>query len=153
MFIIEDTRQKKEKHENKHRYWVGSGTPWIRSGLPFGDYWAAPDVAVDTKQDIKEVAVNLCGNGKERKRFRDECDKAKTAGCMLVFLIEDKHYTDIDDLFGERIWIHDGRIIPGDSIAQEMYSLQERFGVRFRFCSPADAGRMVVEILEEGGDA
>ena len=72
---------------------------------------------------------------------------------MLVFLIEDKHYTEIDDLFGERIWIHDGRIIPGDSIAQEMYSFQERFGVRFRFCSPADAGRMVVEILEEGGNA
>lgn len=150
MLIIEDTRNKAGKHENLHRSWVRSGTPWVRSGLLFGDYWAAPRVAVDTKQDIQEIGVNLCGSGAERKRFRAECDKAKTAGCRLVFLIEDKRYADIKDLFGKTIWIHDGRTISGDSIASEMYALQERFGVEFRFCSPADAGEIIKEILEEG---
>lgn len=150
--IIEDTRQKKDKHDAKHRYWVQTGTPYIRSGLPFGDYWATPRIAIDTKQDIKEIALNVCGNTHEKKRFRDECDKAKTAGCKLVFLIEDKHYTGTDDLYGKSIWIHDGRVISGDSIATGMNQLHERFGVEFRFCDPADAGRIIKELLEEGGD-
>jgi len=148
MFIIEDTRQKEGKHDMKHRYWVQTGVGRARSALWFGDYWAAPKVAVDTKQDIKEIAVNLCGNRKEKNRFREECDKAKTAGCKLVFLIEDKNYETIDDLYGSRIWIHDGRTISGDSIATEMHSLMERFGVDFMFCEPEEAGRVIKEILE-----
>ena len=153
MLIIEDTRQKKNKHEAKHRYWIKTGTPFIRSGLPFGDYWAAPRISIDTKQSIKEVAINLCGRPEERKRFREECDKAKTAGCKQIYLIEDKKYSCIDDLWGEGVWVHDGRVITGDSIAMRMHELQERYGCEFRFCDPSDAGRVIVEMLEQAGES
>ena len=99
MLIIEDTRNKKDKHENKHRYWVKTSTPWIRASLPFGDYWPTPKISIDTKQDIHEIAANLCGAAKEKRRFREECKKAMNADCRMVFLIEDKQYESVEDLF------------------------------------------------------
>ena len=70
--IIEDTRQKRDKHALKNEFWASHEVNVIRSGLPFGDYWRAPTVAVDTKQDIVEMAMNLCGSAAETKRVREE---------------------------------------------------------------------------------
>lgn len=147
--IIEDTRNKLEKHSTKHTYWEESGVGLIRCKLPFGDYSLPPKVAVDTKQDIHEIGLNMCGSMAEKKRFREECKLAQSAGCRLVFLIEDKHYKEIPDLYGQKIYLHNKQIIPGDQLATAMYVMQERYGVRFEFCDPEDAGRRVVEILEE----
>ncbi len=150
MLIVEDTRNKTGKHENKHRYWDEAGTAWARSALLFGDYWPTPKVAVDTKQDIQEVVANMCGAGKEKARFRRECQKAKAAGCKLIFLIEDKRYHVPEDLIGKQIYILNGQTIPGDQAYLAMRMHEERYGCEFRFCDPADAGRVIVEILEEG---
>lgn len=146
--IIEDTRQKADKHENKHKYWAEVGAGWLRSGLPFGDYWPAPKIAIDTKQDILEVAANMCGAAKEKKRFREECKKAKEAGCKLVFLIEDSRFRTPDDLFGKKIWLHNGQVIPGDQIALAMRIHEERYGCEFWFCCPEESGRVIKELLE-----
>lgn len=151
MLIIEDTRNKDGKHQRKHDYWNEAGVDWLRSALPFGDYCAAPKVAVDTKQDIQEVVANMCGAGKEKARFRRECEKAQAAGCRLIFLIEDRRYSDPKDLIGGQIYIHNGQIIPGDQAYLAMMMHQERYGCEFRFCDPADSGRIIVEILEGGG--
>ena len=147
--IVEDTRQKAGKHENKHEHWAQTGTAWIRSALPFGDYWPTPRVAIDTKENIQEIAANMCGASKEKTRFRKECTKARDAGCKLVFLIEDKGYSGINDLWGQKIWIHTGQVIPGDQLAKAMLIMQERYGIEFRFCSPEDSGRIIKELLED----
>ena len=147
--IIEDTRQKTGKHENKHRYWDDAGTEWIRSALAFGDYWPAPKIAVDTKENIQEIASNMCGAVKERNRFREECKKAKSFGCKLIFLIEDSRYNEINDLWGEKIWIHTGQTIPGDQLAKAMMIMQERYGIEFWFCDPEESGRVIEELLED----
>jgi ribosome-associated protein len=149
--IVEDTRQKADKHENKHDYWNAAGVDWLRSALPFADYWPTPRIAIDTKQDIQEIAMNMCGAGKEKKRFREECKKARDAGCKLVFLIEDSRYSGPEDLIGKKIFIHSGQILPGDQVAMAMRMHEERYGCEFRFCSPEDAGRLIVEILEQEG--
>ena len=146
--IIEDTRQKTGKHENKHKYWDEIGTPWLRSALPFGDYWAAPRVAIDTKQDIQEVVANMCGAGKEKARFRRECQKAQAAGCKLIILIEDKRYNVPEDLLGTKIYILNGQTIPGDQAYLAMKMHEERYGVEFWFCDPAESGRVIKELLE-----
>lgn len=148
MMLVEDTRQKADKHRNKHEYWKLTGTEWIRSALPFGDYWPTPRVAVDTKQDIQEVVANMCGAGKEKRRFREECKKAQAAGCRLIFLIEDKRYNVPEDLIGKQVYLHNGQTIPGDQAFMAMKMHEERYGVEFWFCDPAESGRVIKELLE-----
>ena len=148
--IIEDTRNKAGKHENKHKHWDKTGLKWLRSSLPFGDYWPTPKVAIDTKQDIQEIAGNMCGAAKEKRRFRAECEKARDAGCKLIYLIEDHRYERIEDLYGKKIWIHTGQVIPGDQLALAMLTVQSRYGCEFWFCDPADSGRIIQELLNDG---
>lgn len=147
--IIEDTRQKAEKHENKHEYWQQIGESVVRSALPFGDYWSAPKIAIDTKQDISEIAYNMCGPAREKKRFREECKKAQEAGCKLIFLIEDRKYTAPDGVIGGNVWLHSGQVIPGDQVFMAMKMHEERYGCEFWFCDPDESGRVVMEILHE----
>ena len=147
--IIEDVNQKKGKHVLKNEYWESQGVAVERCHLPWGDYIAAPKVAVDTKQDIVEITTNMCGSMNEKRRFREECKGAQAAGCKLVFLIEDKRYNQIGDLYGEKVWLHTGQIIPGDQVARAMETMAARYGCEFRFCRPEDAGRIVEEILND----
>ena len=145
--IIEDTRQKKNLHKSKHEYWESEHVNIVRSALPFGDYIVAPQIAVDTKQNIHEIAVNLCGAGNEKRRFANECKKARDAGCELIFLIEDKDYQSIEDLFGKSIYIFSGQVIPGDQLAVAMHTVQNRYGCKFMFCKPEESGKVISEIL------
>lgn len=147
--IIEDVNQKKGKHALKNEYWSSEGVDVIRCHLPFGDYIAAPSIAVDTKQDIVEITTNMCSGMGEKRRFREECKKAQAAGCKLIFLIEDPRYERIQDLYGEKVWLHTGQVIMGDQLATAMYTMAARYGCEFRFCRPEDTGRVVMEILND----
>lgn len=149
MVIIEDTRQKASKHKAKHDFFHESSVPLIRCALPFGDYAAAPVKVVDTKQDVHEMALNLCGSSAEKTRTRNECVKARDAGCKLIFLIEDPHFSDISDLYGNPISVHNGMTISGDQLATAMHVMSQRYGCEFRFCKPEDAGRIIMELLDE----
>lgn len=146
--LIEDTRQKASKHKAKHEYFSESSVPLIRCALPFGDYAAAPEIAVDTKQNIEEMALNLCGSFANKTRLRNECVAAKDAGCKLIFLIEDSRYSDIPDLYGHPISIHNGMTISGDQLATAMHVMSQRYGCGFMFCRPEDAGRIIMELLD-----
>ena len=150
MVIVEDTRQKSGMHENKHEYWKDTGTDWIRSGLPFGDYWPTPKVAVDTKQDIQEVTANMCGSSRSKARFREECKKARDAGCKLIFLIEDRDFTAPEDLMTTAVPLRNGQTIPGDQVYMAMRMHEERYGCEFWFCDPEESGRVIQELLEDG---
>ena len=88
MFIIEDTGQKVHQHDIKNNDFVNMGISVIRNKLPFGDYALPPKVAVDTKKNMEEIAGNICGARTEHTRFKNECIKARDAGCKLYFLIE-----------------------------------------------------------------
>lgn len=147
MILIEDSRQKKDKHALKNEFWASEGDTVIRCKLPFGDYALIPSVSVDTKADVVEIAQNMCGNSAERRRFAEEVKGARDAGCKLVFLIEDKRYRTVADLYGQKIWTHTGVTIKGDQLALAMETMSARYGCEFRFCSPEDAGRVVKEIL------
>ena len=145
--IIEDTRNKTGKHENKHAYWNENGVIWARSALLFGDYWPTPKTAVDTKQGVQEIALNLCGAVKEKRRFDAECKLARDAGTKLVFLIEETAYNVPEDLCGRRVWLHNGQTVPGDQIYLAMRMHEERYGCEFWFCDPDESGRVIQEIL------
>ena len=147
--LLEDTRQKADKHENKHRHFTDVHAEVIRCALPFGDYAMPPKAVVDTKQGIAEIAYNMCGSAKEKTRFRNECIKAREAGCKLIFLIEDCSYKSVNDLYNKSIFIHNGQTIKGDQLATAMHVMTERYGCEYLFCRPEDAGRRIMELLEQ----
>lgn len=93
--------------------------------------------------------MNMCGSGREKHRFAEECKKAREAGCKLIFLIEDKKYTSINDLYGKSVYLFNGQTIPGDQLATAMHTMSNRYGCEFRFCPPEEAGRIIAELLEE----
>ena len=146
--IIEDTRQKADKHDAKHKYWEENGVGYIRCALPFGDYVKVSKVYVDTKQDIFEIGMNMCGSVKEKRRFAEECKLARDAGAKLIFLIEDSHYKSIEDLYGKKIRLHNGMTIPGDQLATAMHTMSNYYGCEFRFCSQTASGQVIQELLE-----
>lgn len=150
MVIIEDSRNRVGKHEKKRMYFEDQGVIVKRAALPWGDYLIMPSIVVDTKQDIIEIAQNLCGSVTERTRFADEMKGAKLAGVKLVFLIEDKRFDEISDLYDVKMKLHSGKVVQGTQLATAMSICEARYGCRFEFCSPDEAGYRIIEILEGG---
>lgn len=153
MWILEDTRQQKGKHNQKHQWWKANNINLKRSKLLLGDYCLPPAVVVDTKASLMEITQNLCGSRKEKQRFTAECKLAQEIGCKLVFLIETGQIKELDDLFERTIPLKSGQIIPGMQVARAMSVMSERYGVEFRFCVGSKAAEVVKDILQEGKHA
>lgn len=146
---LEDTRQQAGKHEVKHEWWADRGITLVRSKLAFGDYCRPPEVAVDTKASIAELAMDI---DREHARFRRELIGARDAGVRLYVLVEnDAGVTDLSSL---ALWTEpdaDFRLrkcIEGKRLAKACRTMSDRYGVMFLFCAPEDAARIVTEILE-----
>ena len=150
--IIEDTRQQAGKHEAKHKSFDQLGVRVIRSKLAFGDYALPPAVAVDTKASIQEIAANLCGSRDETKRVTAEMKLARACGSTLIFLVEVGKYSKPSDLIGERFVLMSGKVISGEQLYRAMETVSARYGCRFEFCPPAEAGRKVIELLKDGNN-
>ena len=148
MLIIEDTRQKDGKHQQKHIGFDDLGVGLLRCKLPFGDYALPPAVSVDTKENLEEIAGNLCGSMKERNRFIRECKAAAAAGCQLVIMVETTHEGSLLDLGGIRLG--NGMTVTGLQLHRAMTAVAGRYGVRFVLVRPEDAAREIVKILQGG---
>ena len=146
--IIEDTRQKDGKHQLKHIGFDNLGVDLHRCKLPFGDYALPPEVSVDTKENLEEIAGNLCGSRKERDRFIRECKAAAAAGCQLIVMVETQHEGSLLDL-GE-IRIGNGMTVTGMQLHRAMTAVCGRYGVRFVLVRPEDAAKEIMRILEGG---
>ena len=149
MVIIEDTRQKTGYHNTKHKWFADNSVELVRCKLPFGDYAPVPQISIDTKENMDEIANNICG--KEHKRFINECKAAKEAGCQLYILVENE--LGITDLSQVHTWqnprvIYSPNCVQGDRLQRAMTTIQERYGVKFLFCSPQDSAKIITELLE-----
>lgn len=150
MIIQEDTRQKAGKHDIKHGWFQKNGIELVRSKLPFGDYAPVPPISIDTKENIDEIAGNICG--KEHKRFINECKAARDAGCKLIILVENE--LGINDLSQVHTWenpraIYSPKCVQGPRLQKAMETITERYGVTFMFCAPAESARIITEILSQ----
>ena len=148
--LIEDTRQQAEKHNHKHLSFQNAGIEVVRCKLPFGDYAAPPKVSVDTKANMDEIAANICG--KEHTRFINECKAAKSAGCQLIILVENE--VGISCLSEVYNWknprsVYSPKCVQGPRLQKAMETISERYGVRFEFCTPEEAGSRIVELLSD----
>lgn len=153
MVIIEDSRNKIGKHELKHTAWTAEGDDIIRSKIPFGDYCLPPAVAVDTKANMAEIAQNIGGTKQEHERFKRELIAARDAGCHLYVLVEnDEGITSLDEV---PYWTNprlgmSPKAINGPQLAKAMATMQQRYGVTFMFCRPAEAADIIKWLLGRG---
>lgn len=158
MALVEDTRQQRDKHSLKERYFEDNGECVVRCALPVGDYQRPAKVAVDTKKDIIELGMNL---KREHERFARECEKAQKLGTQLVILVEN---TDgVRNLADLENWIESeesyalrnraGKAVryTGRSIAKTCETMHRQYGVMFGFCSPYESGQRIIEILDKMG--
>ena len=148
MIIQEDTRQKTDKHNLKHKWFESSGVKVVRSKLPFGDYAPVPPVSIDTKENMDEIANNICG--KEHKRFINECKAARDAGCQLFILVENT--VGVSDITQVHKWvnprvIYSPNCVQGPRLQKAMETISERYGTIFLFCTPEQSGEIITGIL------
>lgn len=168
MILLEDSRQQEGKHQYKHRYFEEHGIKVNRTKLYVGDYTLPTDqsVCIDSKKDLQEVVMDVCGA--EHVRFRDECIRAKEAGITLIILVEEDqtdengHYV-VNELKDVRNWQNPRRKIrkkvdgqwvqaypkatTGLTLMKAMYTMRTRYGVEWCFCRKKDAGKKILELL------
>ena len=149
MVIIEDSRQKVDKHNTKHEWFAENGVELVRCKLPYGDYAPIPPISIDTKENMDEIANNICG--KEHKRFINECKNAKAAGCKLIILVEnDLGITDVSQVHtwnNPRV-IYSPNCVQGERLQKAMETIHTRYGVTFLFCHPSESAKIITEILK-----
>lgn len=158
MTIIEDSRQQIGKHDIKNAYFAENGINVVRSKLPYGDYALCPQIAVDTKKDIYELAQDI---DQQHQRFKAECVNARNNGCKLYILVENDF--SITSLIALGEWVEPcehyemrknksknphTRLIQGTRLARACQTMSERYGVEFLFCSPEDSGKIILELLK-----
>lgn len=152
--IICDTRQKPDKTNYITEQIESIGYRVVRSKLFVGDYQFADagNIVVDTKQNMNEIENNLVGS---HERFREECIRAKDAGIQLVILIQDNWITKLSDVFAwtnPRMFYTRGKIKPvnGRTLGKIMMSMEQKYGVKFEFCTKNEVGQRIVHLL--GGE-
>lgn len=161
MPLIEDSRQQVspvDKHALKHAHFDSIGEHVIRCALPVGDYQRPARVAVDTKKDIIELGMDV---KKDHARFARECERARDLGTQLVILVENEDgvaslrdlegWVESDKSFDKRNRTGKAVRYTGKAIASACKTMHERYGVRFGFCAPEEAGAKVLRILDEWG--
>ena len=148
MVIYEDTRQKPGRHDNIARFCRAHGIEIIRQSLNVGDYAIAGrgEIAVDTKMNVLELAMDVFPS---HERFRNECLRAQRCGIQLIVLTE-------EILPGGRLenWLppRSSMGVPlvrfnPQTLKRAMLTMQEKYGVKFRFCDVRSTGQELLDYL------
>lgn len=157
--LLVDTRQQEGKHTLKHDWFKAHGFRLVRTKLYVGDYQLVGGTrTVDTKEHILELASNI---DQQHERFRRELINARDAGFQLTILVENED--GVTDLATLSAWVNPRNAInkrkglkppiDGERMAKACATMERKYGVRFEFCRPDEAGERVIRILENGGKA
>ena len=150
--ILIDSREKPKAITKIIRCFEENNIDYDTSKLYVGDYVFADSskIAIDTKQDLQEVAGNLC---QDHERFKQECERAKAAGVQLVILVCEDHIKSLDDVPSWYNWRKkfSPRAINGKQLWKIMTTMTERYGVVWKFSTRPKLGATIVGLLE--GDA
>ena len=157
MLLIEDTRNQVGKHKAVNEYLESQGHKVVRSKMLVGDYMIANDgrVAIDTKMKVMELIMDVY---QQHKRFKAECVLAQEAGIQLYVLVEEELPNGRLDEWVAPTWQTFGKgHHVGDPMSKAdpkrlrkaLITMQERYGVKFRFCSPKNTGAEILRLLTE----
>ena len=155
MTILVDTREKPRAIVKILAEFDRQGIHVVRRALKFADYWNPdnPGKIIDRKQNLLEVASNVV---QDRKRFIREVDRCNRAGCHMIVLIE--HGGTIRKLDDVIRWKNPRiRVSPlavsGERLFKILKQMELTYGIEWKFCSKAQTGKKIIELLRGENDA
>ena len=152
MVIIVDTREKPRAIQKILAEFDRKGVEVVRRALSFADYFnpARPDVVIDRKQNLNEIAFNVVQG---RARFLREVERCSRAGCRLVVLIEHSpRIRTLEDVIGwknPRLKVSP-LAVSGERLFRILKAMELKYGIEWQFCGKQQTGKRIMEIL--GGD-
>ena len=147
--VIIDSREKKYDHVTD--YFDKHDIKWYRSKLIVADYQNPenPMIVVDRKQNLQEVAGNVC---QQHERFVRELTLANELGYRLIVLIEEpniKLLKEVPTWYNWRLR-KNPKAINGKRLYKIMSTMSEKYGVEWQFTTKENCGKRIVEILGGG---
>lgn len=155
MTILVDTREKPRAITKILAEFDRQGIHVVRRALSFADYWNPdnPDRIIDRKQNLLEVAGNVV---QQRARWLREVDRCNRAGCHLIVLVEHGgRIRKLDDVIGwknPRIRVSP-LAVSGERLFKILKQMELTYGIEWQFCSKAQTGKRIIEILRGEDDA
>ena len=156
MILLEDTRNQVGQHKNIEAYCKRMGIRIVRQCLDVGDYMLpGGTISVDTKADILELSHNIMSS--DHRRFKAECMRALDSGILLIVLVEEVPPFGRLDMWEPPRFRTSGmyhrygdpmtRVDPS-ALRKACITMQEKYGVRFRFCSRRQSPARIIRYLE-----
>ena len=142
--IIIQCDSREQKNQEVIDYFNRSGQRYFVSKVAGGDYinFKNPKVAIDLKASLLEVASNLT---KEHERFKREMFLVqKEMQCDFVVLIREP----LQSLEDVKTWNSDRTKLKGEHLYKIMKTMQDRYGILWRFCTREGAGKKIIDIIE-----
>jgi len=155
MVIIVDTREKPRAIVKILAEFDRQGVKVVRRALNFADYFnpGRPDVIIDRKQNLNEIAFNVVQG---RARFMREVERCNRAGCHMIVLIEhSSRIHSLEDVIGwknPRLKVSP-LAVSSDRLFRIMKAMEIKYGIEWQFCSKQQTGKRIIELLRSDQDA
>lgn len=152
--VLMDTREKPKAVQTIMKQFEASGVRVIRTKLWVADYqlFDNPHLVVDRKQNLSELCNNVV---QDHKRFRDELIRAQEVGISVVVLVEHgggiKSLEDVPNWVNPRLKVSP-LAVSGERLYKILKAMEYTYKVRFEFCTKAQTGKRILQILTEGKD-
>jgi hypothetical protein len=128
------------------------GINYFVSKLPVGDYISLDNarLSIDRKQNLLEICNNV---STDQKRFIAELKRAEQMGIKLIILCE--HGCGIERLEDVMYWKNprlseSPLAVSGERLFRKLTAISKAHDVRFEFCTKAQTGDRIIELLGGG---
>ena len=122
------------------------------SKLPVGDYISLDNarLSIDRKQNLLEICNNV---STDQKRFIAELKRSEQMGINLIILCE--HGGGIERLEDVMYWKNprlkeSPLAVSGERLYRKLTAISKAHDVRFEFCTKAQTGDRIIELLGGG---
>ena len=140
--ILVDTREQANQFVLK--YFQENLIPYREQKLDEGDYAleGQDDIVVERKQDLLELAGNICS--KDHQRFKRELLRAKEKGKKIWIVIGSKTFRKVEDV---KRWKSKYSQVKGETLMKAMKTMEERYGVSYILDKEANIGFHIYNLL------
>ena len=155
MDIQIDSREKAKAIQKILATFDRRGVNWFVSKLPVGDYISLDNarLSIDRKQNLLEICSNVT---QDQKRFIAELERAEKSGIRLIILCE--HGGGIKTLEDVLSW-QNPRLkesplaVSGERLYRKLSAISKAHNVQFEFCTKAQTGDRIIELLGGGSNS
>ena len=152
MTIKVDTREK--KHAHILAYFDRNGIEYIKEKMDTGDYQIVGNdsILIDRKQNIHELATNVCTDDNKRfKRELERLDKLTAKVNTKMYILVEEKLSCLEDV---QTWCSkcdkSGKPytkMHGATIYKYLISYKWKHNIEFVFCHKNSTGRVIAELL------